>query len=285
MRTKLIALLTFALLAGACGAGEDGGLASTLNLNDDPASALLIVRDEGGFVPPDFLVHQGPRLVLLRDGTLISQGAMIAIFPGPLLIPYQQTQLDEETMLFVLEELDTLGFVNIVDETNNDAANFIADASNTVVTFYNQDGPHRFSVYALGLATDPLGGVDFTDARVPQLANLIVQLEEAGFGQAGGPFEPTVIQVLAGIREFPAEPGFADVHSWPLSVSYEEMAPVNLTTWRCATFEGDEMTQLLSIFAQASQESTWEDAGTEYSIAVRPLFAGEEPCAPLGPAG
>jgi hypothetical protein len=63
------------------------------------------------------------------------------------------------------------------------------------------------------------------------------------------------------------------------------MAPVNLTTWRCATFEGDEMTQLLSIFAQASQESTWEDGGTEYSIAVRPLFAGEEPCAPLGAAG
>ncbi len=285
MRTKLIALLTFALMAVACGTGEGGGLASTLRLNDDPASALMIVRDEGGFVPPDFMVRQGPRLILLRDGSLITQGAMIEIFPAPLLIPYQQSLLDDETMLFVLEELDTLGFVNIVDETNNEAANFIADASNTTVMFYNQDGAHRFSVYALSLATDPLGGVDFTDVRVPQLANLLTELENLGFSSPGGPFEPTVIQVLAGIREFPAEPGFADVKPWPLSVSYEEMTSTNLTTWRCATFEGDEMTSLLSVFAQASQESTWEDGGTEYSIAVRPLFAGEESCAPMAAAG
>ena len=285
MRTKLISGLAFALLAVACGAGEDGGLASTLNLNDDPESALLIVRDEGGFVPPDFMVRQGPRLILLRDGTLISQGAMIEIFPGPLLIPYQQTQLDEETMLFVLEELDTLGFVNIVDETNNDAANFIADASTTVVTFFNQDGAHRFAVYALGLGSDPLGGVDFTDARVPQLANLVVELENAGFGGASASYEPGAIQVLAGVREFPAEPGFADVRPWPLPVSYEEMTATNLTTWRCATYQGDEMTSLLTEFGQATQETTWEDVGNEYSIAVRPLFAGEEPCAPFGPAG
>ena len=285
MRTKLIALLTFVLLAAACGGGEDGGLASTLNLNDDPESVLLIVRDEGGFVPPDFMVRQGPRLILLRDGTLITQGAMIEIFPGPLLIPYQQTQLDEETMLFVLEELDTLGFVNIVDETNNDAANFVADASTTVVTFFNQDGAHRFGVYALGLGTDPLGGVDFTDARVPQLASLISELENAGFSGASGSYEPDAIQVLAGIREFPAEPGFADVRPWPLPVSYDEMTATNLTTWRCATYEGDQMTALLTQFSQASQETTWEDASTEYSIAVRPLFAGEEPCAPFGAAG
>jgi hypothetical protein len=283
MRTKLIALLTFALLAVACGAGEDGGLASTLNLNDDPESALLIVRDEGGFVPPDFMVRQGPRLILLRDGTLISQGVMIEIFPGPLLIPYQQTQLDDETMLFVLEELDGLGFVNIVDETNNDAANFIADASTTVVTFFNQDGAHRFAVYALGLGSDPLGGVDFTDARVPQLADLVIELENAGLSGSTTPYEPDVIQVLAGIREFPAEPGFADVRPWPLSVSYDAMTATNLTTWRCATYEADEMTALLTEFGQATQETTWEEAGTEYSIAVRPLFAGEEPCAPMVP--
>jgi hypothetical protein len=285
MRTKLIALLAFALLAVACGAGVDGGLASTLNLNDDPESALLIVRDEGGFVPPDFMVRQGPRLVLLRDGTLISQGPMIEIFPGPLLINYQQTQLDEETMLFVLEELDALGFVNIVDETNNDAANFIADASTTVVTFFNQGGAHRFAVYALGLGSDPLGGVDFTDARVPQLANLVTELENAGFSGSSTPYEPRAIQVLAGIREFPAEPGFADVRPWPLSVAYDAMTATNLTTWRCASYQGDEMTALLTVFGQATQETTWEEAGTEYSIAVRPLFAGEEPCAPMVPAG
>ena len=54
-------------------------------------------------------------------------------------------------MLFVLEELDALGFAEIESEVNNEAANMVADASTTVTTFYNQDGPHTFSVYALGI--------------------------------------------------------------------------------------------------------------------------------------
>jgi hypothetical protein len=281
MRVKLLAL-TAVLTIAAC-AGPEEGLAGTLKLNDDPESVLLTVRDEGGFVPPEFLVQQGPRLVLLRDGTLIAPGAMIEIFPGPLLTPYQQAQLDQETMLFVLEELDTLGFVDIIDETNDEAANFIADASTTVITFYNQDGPHRFGVYGLGM-----GGFgpdsQFSDPRVDQLANLVTELESAGMTQAGGQYQPEAIQVLAGIPEFPVEPGFSNVRDWPLPVSYEEMQPTTVGNWRCVTFEGDQVDSLLAEFGQANQVTTWEAGGTEYSIAVRPLFPGEEPCALSGPA-
>ncbi len=51
----------------------------------------------------------------------------------------------------MLEELDALGFADIESEVNDEAANMVADASTTVTTFYNQDGPHTFSVYALGI--------------------------------------------------------------------------------------------------------------------------------------
>lgn len=282
MRRQLVAVLALLLLATACG-GEDNGLASTLRLNEDPDSVLLIVRDEGGFVPVDFQVRQGPRLILLRDGTLITQGAMIEIFPGPFMAPYQQVQLDDETMLFVLEELDSLGFVNVVDETNDEAAQFIADASTTVVTFYNQDGTHRFGVYGLGLG-DLGPGTEFTDSRVPQLANLVTQLETAGFSGTPVEYQPATLQVLAGLNEFPPDPAFANVRPWPLSVGYEDMEEVGLASWRCATFEGEEVEALLAEFAQANQVTTWEAGGTEYAMAVRPLFPGEEACAPLVPA-
>ncbi len=281
MRRKLIPALTLVLFVGACGGG--GGLAADLKLNDDPQSVLLVVRDEGGFVPLDFQVRQGPRLVLLRDGTLITTGPMIELYPGPMLIPYQQVKLDDETMLFVLEELDTLGFVNIVDETNNEAAQFVADASTTVMTFFNQDGPHRFGVYGLDMGGLG-GGVEITDPRVSQLANLVAELQDAGFSSPAGPYEPAAIQVVAGISEFSPDPAFANVLPWSLPVTYEEMAESGIPGWRCATFEGSEMETLLAEFSAANQLTTWEAGGTEYALAVRPLFPGEEPCAALIPS-
>ncbi|HUO45770.1 MAG TPA: hypothetical protein VM470_02940 [Acidimicrobiia bacterium] len=283
MRIKLIVALAIALMLAACDAGKSDDLASTLKLMDDPGSILLMVTDEGGFVPADFLVNRGPRLVLLRDGTLIAPGAVPAIYPGPMLTPYQQVSLDEETMLFVMEELDALGFVDISDETNNEAANFIADASITVVTFHNRDGAHSFGVYALGIG-DIGPGTGFTDARVPQLANLLNELDQAAFSVPGEIYDPDTIQVLAGILEFPVEADFANVRDWPLPVSYEDMGQTDLATWRCATFEGGEADRLLTEFSQANQVTTWDDGSTEYSMAARPLLPGEEACAPLGPA-
>lgn len=275
MRKILIGLTVAMLLLTACG---EPGLAETLKLTDDPASVLLIVKDEGGFVPIEFIVGQGPRMVLLRDGTLIVSGPQIEIFPQPLLPNYQAIQLGEEDMLFVLEELDALGFTEIEDETNNEAANMVADASTTVTTFYNQDGAHTFSVYALGI------GTQVSDGRVPILANLIEQLAQMGFSQPGAAYEWDALEVLAGVPLAPAEPDFVNVQPWPLDVDFDEMTDIGFG-WRCAAYEGDEARTLLGLFAGANQVTTWDDGGTEYSIKVRPLFAPQEPCTMVVSAG
>ena len=274
MRKTLIGLTTAVLIA-ACG---EPGLADTLKLNDDPASVLLIVKDEGGFVPIEFIVGQGPRLVLLRDGTLIVSGPQIEIFPQPLLPNYQSIKLGEEDMLFVLEELDALGFAEIESEVNNEAANMVADASTTVTTFYNQDGQHTFSVYALGI------GSQVSDGRVPVLANLVEHLSQIGFSQAGTPYEWQGLEVLAGVPQAPAEPDFANVQPWPLDVGFDAMADIGFG-WRCTPYEGEEAQALLGLFAGANQVTTWDDGGTEYSIKVRPLFPQQEPCTVVASAG
>lgn len=276
MRKTLIGLTAAALALSGCRAGS--GLEEKLKLNEDPDSVLLIVKDEGGFVPIEFIVGQGPRLVLLRDGTLIVTGPQIEIFPQPLLPNYQSIQLDDESMLFVLEELDAIGFAEIDSEVNDEAANMVADASTAVTTFYNQDGPHTFSVYALGLDTQ------VGDARVPILANLVNRLSEIGFNQAGELYQWRALEVLAGVPQFPAEPDFLDVRPWPLEVGYGEMTDVGFG-WRCDSYEGEEAQALLAVFSEASQVTTWDDGGTEYSIRVRPLFPGEDPCARVVSAG
>ncbi|HKY49030.1 MAG TPA: hypothetical protein VJQ79_13720 [Acidimicrobiia bacterium] len=275
MRKILIGLTVATLVLTACG---EPGLAETLKLADDPASVLLIVKDEGGFVPIEFIVGQGPRMVLLRDGTLIVSGPQIEIFPQPLLPNYQAIQLGEEDMLFVLEELDALGFTEIEDEINNEAANMVADASTTVTTFYNQDGAHTFSVYALGI------GAQVSDGRVPILANLIEQLAQMGFSQPGAAYEWEGLEVLAGVPQAPVEPDFVNVQPWPLDVAFDEMTDIGFG-WRCASYEGAEARTLLGLFAGANQVTTWDDGETEYSIKVRPLFPEQEPCRMVVSAG
>jgi hypothetical protein len=263
------------LAVTACGGGA-GGLESELKLSDDPGSVLLMVKDEGGFVPVEFMVGQGPRLVLLRDGTLITPGPMIEIYPGPLVTNYQQSTLDEEMMLFVLEELDALDFDAIENEINDEAASSVADASTTVVTFYNQDGAHTFSVYALGF------GMQVSDARVTILANLIDRISQVGFSGSGS-YDWEAMQVMAGVSQNPPDPEFSTTLPWPLSVAFTDMVDTGFG-WRCATFEGDESAALLEAFGQANQATQWDESGTEYQIRVRPLFPGEEPCAPLAGA-
>ena len=61
------------------------------------------------------------------------------------------------------------------------------------MTFYNQDGDHVFSVYALGMESQ-----EVTDARVPVLANLVQELYDAGATGGGQPYVSEAIQVVAG---------------------------------------------------------------------------------------
>jgi len=272
---SLFVVALIVVLTG-CGGSGSGSLADSLNLNEDPSSTLLVVESGGGFLPVDLVVNQGPGLVLMRDGTLIGQGPQIEIFPGPLLANWQTSQLDQETLLFVLEELDAIGFDEIDQVENNDAANTVADAPTTTVTFYNQDGEHSFSVYALGLDTNT------SDARVPILANLVQELFDAATRGTGADYQPERIQVVArdGAGQFdPADPT-VNFRDWPLPLSFEEMGALDIEGWRCATFEGSEMEQLLEVFEGANQQTYWTEGEVDHRLGVRPLFSFEEPCAP-----
>lgn len=277
MQRSVISALVFTLALAAC--GGPSGLESQLKLNDDPSSVMLIVKDEGGFVPIEFLVGQGPRLVLLRGGTLVTPGPQVAMYPGPFLPSYQQHQLDEEMRLFVLEELDALDFSSIENEVNDEATSSVADAQTTIVTFFNQDGAHTFSVYALGI------GAQFSDARVGILANLLDRVSQFGFTGAGGEYPWSAIQVLAGISQVPPDPAVATTEPWPLRMSFDQMADTTGFGWRCASFDGAEAQSLLDVFGQANQATMWDDGSAQYQIAVRPVFPGEEACAQVLAAG
>ncbi|HJU52460.1 MAG TPA: hypothetical protein VJ815_09025 [Acidimicrobiia bacterium] len=269
---KSVSLVVLALFVLAC-SSSSANLGDDLKLNEDPDSILLSVTSAGGFVPVEFMVNQGPHLVLTRGGQLIHQGPQIEIYPGPLLANWQMSQLDEESMLFVLEELDALNFDEIGQVENNDATG-VADAPITTVRFYNQDGEHSFAVYALGITEDS------TDDRVPILANLVDRLGTMT-GTSSTSYAPEMIQVVAGIGAGEIDESVANVREWPLPVPYDEMSEIGFE-WRCAAYDGEDAQNLLEVFAEANQATRWTLGDSEYQILVRPLFPNERPCEPLG---
>jgi hypothetical protein len=261
-------LAASALMIIAC-----GGDAQTagLDLPDDPSAVILTIEDVGGFAMVPFVLNRPPRLVLSADRRAIIEGPQIAIFPGPLLPNMQVAQLDEETFLFALEEIASIGFPDIGEEVNDEASNTVADAPTTVVTFYDTAGRHRFSVYALGI------GAQVNDERVPILANLVQVLTDEAYSSPTVPFQAERVQVYAGEEPAVVEPGFSSVQDWPLPDGFGAMSEV-VAGWRCVFYEGEVAAALLAVFSQANQATRWDESGTEYTLLPRPLLPGEEAC-------
>lgn len=257
------------LLVAAC--GDEGAPVDVL---DDPEAVILQVRDEGGFVPPEFDLRRMPRYTLTAGGALFFEGPQIEIYPPPLLPNVQKAQVDDETMEIILQYVADLGFPEVTREENTEATSNVADAPTTVVTYFDGSGEHVFSVYALGIG-------QFSDVRVVQLAELVQILDQSAY--AGFPTAEYVadrIQVWAGPPGAGVDPSFVDVRPWPLPVAQADLpGSGTLAGYRCGTFEGEEAAALLSVFRQATQLTTWDDGGTEHSIIARPLLAGEEGCA------
>jgi hypothetical protein len=266
MKSLPASVLAASLLLSACGAG-----ATNLDLPDDPGALILVVEDVGGFAPLNFLLNRPPRFALTAGGDFVIQGPVIQIYPGPLLPNLQTGRLDEETFQFTLEEIEAIGLSEMTDEVDDEASSRVADATTTVVTFYDDNGAHRFSVYALGI------GGPWQDERVGILENLVQTLEQTGFSTPTTVYQAERIQVYAGIDEFEPEPAIKNVQPWPLPVPFEQMTSM-VQSWSCAVFEGSEAAALFDAFGQANQATRWEAAGTEYNHIPRPLLPGEEPC-------
>ncbi len=252
----------FALLVGACGGGDE-------SVDVDPDEALIQITSEGGFVPVEFGLGQGPRYTLLGDGTLIFSGFTTLEFPGRLIPPYLTAQLSGSQMNAILALIDDMGLADIVDEADDSASDFVADASTEVIRFWDAAGEHRYSVYALGIEDDP-------SERNTVFLELIATLDEFTAQAPGEPYEPDRVRVVAGPGT--ENPDFPDVRPWPLDEEWEQWTAL-ANGWQCRVYGAD----VLSTFEDATQATTWEMpvGGLDFdpaNLLVRPLHPGEPDC-------
>jgi len=268
MRGKTLRLVTaVALAVPACGGG--GGSGAELPANPD--TPVVQVRSEGGLLPVGISAGRGPRYTLLADGRLIHEGPVIAIYPGPLLPNYLVSQINKDQMNTVLELVDEIGLPGMENDIDDSAASYIADASTEVVTYWDTESEHTYSVYALGIEPDS------SNPSTAAFTELLVVLDQLATQGNAVSYEPEQVRVIAGVGF--VDPEFADVRDWPLDntdFSDWETLP---NRWMC-TIYGPEV---LDTFADAGQTTQWTHPdpmmdAPAFTLLVRPLHPGEPDC-------
>lgn len=272
MRSRVaLALVGVVVLAGCGGAA---GTDSTLP--PDPGAPVLSVTGEGGFVPVEFNLDRMPRYVLMGDHTLIFQGPIPEIFPGPLLPNTRVTavsQADWDEIMRLVEELGIAGLTEEVFDT--EGADMIADAPTTFINYHVDGEVRRMGFYALDIA-EVAGNTDRTLAR-----ELLEIFDEATMGDSDE-YAPDRLQVAAGPGGEP-EPGMTTVEPWPSGLDYAAMTEWALG-WRCVEVEGDTVDELLPVLGAANQMTVWDTGSEQLSIKAHPVLPGEVACAG-GPSG
>ena len=268
MKKFTTTVLASLLALSACGDGEPG----TIPSSTQPDDVILTVIDEGGFAPVEMLLGRLPRYVLQADGRLYAPGAVPAIYPGPMLTPIFVGTVEQATLAEIMRLVNESGLPGIDRLEDTTAANHVADATTTVITYFDGTSEHTLAVYALGIASD-------TSATATAAAELVQALDEAAAGLDDvTEFEPTKIEIRTGDGIALPDAEFRTTRPWPLATAPDEMAET-AHGWRCVVVEGPPARDLLEIFSSADSATVWEHEGAEHALIARGLMPGEAGCA------
>ena len=302
-------VLMLAMMLAACGEeeanlGSGGGTPPTPTAEPtstptpDPGIAHpqgdndVVVKIEyvGGFVPQEYVVTRMPHFILLGDGSVITQGPQIEIFPAPALPNLQMGTITEEGIQKILEAAREAG---LLDGDKQYDLDMIADAATTVFTITADGKTHTVSVYALGDAED-----DFANDMLPEeevearkkfaefqamMLDYMSWLPEEAIAETEVEYPMEQLQVVAIPRDvYPVmdETLENQEKDWPLVTPIAEAGTeyTFMDQARCIVIEGDELDTLVEALRDANQQTTWISDDTEYGLLLRPILPGEEGC-------
>ncbi len=277
MKRTLLPILLLALLGAGCGADDVADTTVTTQPPgttappEGPPRMLLMITNEGGFLPIEMALNQAPAYTLLTDGTLIYQGPIPAIFPGPLLPNMQQVKLTGDQLDDIRVLIDAIGLPEIDDYVNNDANNFVADASSTVATYVDDAGvTHRMSVYALGMQ----------QTMPDELANLALlrdTLDSFAYGTAGGVEYTSDRVILRVLQGGSFDPEFEDTRPWEFGFEPGDVTD-RMTDIPCRVLDGQAAVAVRTLLSDATQVTQWEHATGTFTVLARDLLPGEAGC-------
>jgi hypothetical protein len=284
---KRLGLMAAIGLVAACGsAGGTPGTSVGGSPDSDAGYALRAVVSQA--IPPTARFTWLPYAFISSDGIVVTQGAVPAIFPGPLVAPLFRAQLSDAGYDQVVERARSLGLLdgsgnfsppNPMPGSMSGTIDLLVDGAMREIT-----GDPNANIQCITTPCDAAPGTpEAFGSFWMDLGNL-----RALVGDELGPdaeYHPEGYALLVGTPP-PDNSGIEpQVVNWVLDIPLAEIGePIGADPFpTCGAVRGDDAATLEAAFASANQLTMWVDTTVSepVSITVRPLLPGDDPCADL----
>ena len=273
-RLWIVAAVMGLVACGKTTVATGGGSSVTYSTN--PSSLVVRVEMTGGFVPVETVFTNLPAVSIYGDGSVITTGPQVMIYPGPVVPNLLVRKLDDAGMQAVLAAAQEAG---ILTEPIDYGQPPVADVPDTVVTVNVNDTSYTQSANALG---GDFGTDNLTPAQIEARNNLakfvdsMSDLETLVGADHIGPEEPYVItgwRLRATVADqLPTGEPAPTLVPWP--VASLRLASIG----DCTAATGDVGAQVTDTLTQANQLTYFTDAGKTYQVLARPLLPDETGC-------
>lgn len=274
-------LLAATLVLAAC-----GGPGRTPSPAPEASSDAWLRAQTRQALPPVNVFAVGPTAVITGDGTYVTAGPMVEIYPGPLLPALVGRSLSDAGRDTILAEAERLGLLGKKTDFLGVAA---MPGGITGTIELDVDGVPRIltgepdsQMLCILPECDPIPGTPeaFGDfwRKLADPASWLA--EELG---PEAPFAADAYAVLVGPPPDPDASLGAQLQEWPLQEPIATFGgPVANGTYRCGIVAGDDADTLRPALEAANQLTQWvedETTSATFGLTVRPIVAGENPCA------
>jgi hypothetical protein len=284
---KRLGVAAAVVLVAACGStGGTTGTSPGGSAEPDTGYALRAVVTQA--IPPTARFTWLPYAFISTDGIVVTQGAVPAIFPGPLVAPLFGAQLSDAGYDQVVERARSLGLLegsgdfspaNPMPGSMTGTIELMADGALHEIT-----GDPNANIQCITTPCDAAPGTpEAFGSFWLDLGNL-----RGLVGDQLGPdaeYHPEGYALLVGTPP-PDDSGIEPhVVDWVLDTSLADIGePIGADQFpTCGTVRGDDAATLEAAFAGANQLTMWlDDSVSEpVSMTVRPLLPGDDPCRDL----
>lgn len=281
----LVLLATGCAQNGQSGTGDDAGLSDVASLSDD--AVVLRVTHSGGYVGPQTVTTRMPIVSVYADGRVVTEGEIIAIYPGPAL----PNVLLRRVSLADVDKLVNRAVEAGVGGGTDYGTPSVTDMPSTVFTVRTAAGVKTTEVYALnqGAGTSGLtAGQRAARTKLEQLLAALTDLPATLGAAAVGKEEPYVATAVAAVvTEWSVDRELAKEQreiAWPGPALPGDPLGNGLKL-TCVTATGDAAAKVLDAARGANALTPWTSGGKRWTLTLRPLLPGETGCADLAKAG